>query len=153
MNDSPKNRRRSIRILFPRIQGRFLTLTLAVIGTSLVVHSALAVWSLTSLVDELPNDGELIQKRIVPIVLRDLGWAFVLTAPAFALLAMTALMAVIGPLYRMRSFLQRVLEGQHPEPCKLREGDEMQDLCMLLNQVTEPMRTRSSTSEEKREVA
>jgi hypothetical protein len=139
-----KNKRRLIRVLFPRIQGRFLTLTLSVIATSLLVHSALSVWSLTRLARELPSDGELVQERIVPIVLRDLAFAFVATAPAFALLAMAGLMGVIGPLFRMRRFLEEAVAGRHPEPCTLRQGDELQDVCKLLNTATEPLRARQT---------
>lgn len=137
-----KNKRRLIRILFPSLQGRFLTLSLAMVATSLLVHSALSVWSLASLARELPTDGDLVQERVIPIVLRDLTVAFLLTAPAFALLSMAALMGFVGPLYRIRGFLEAVVAGRHPEPCKLRQGDDLQDVCALLNQATEPLRAQ-----------
>lgn len=133
-----------IRVLFPRIQARFLTLTLAVIATSLLVNSGLVVWSLAGLARELPNDGALVQERIVPILLRDLVWALALTAPAFALLAMASLMGVIGPLFRMHRFLQAVVQGAHPERCQLRKGDELQEVCELLNRATEPLRAQQA---------
>jgi hypothetical protein len=139
---SSRDKRLPIRILFPRLQSRMLTFVLAAIGTSLVVHSLVSVISLTAAARALPSDGKELHAMIVGMLLRDLLLALVITAPAFALLAMAAFMRVIGPLYRMRVFLRAVVEGRQKEPCRLRRDDELQDFCELLNQVTEPMRNR-----------
>jgi hypothetical protein len=36
--------------------------------------------------------------------------------------------------------LKRVIEGQERGECRLRNGDELQDLCELINRATEPIR-------------
>jgi hypothetical protein len=35
-----------------------------------------------------------------------------------------------------------VADGAAPGDCKLREGDELQELCTLLNEATAPLRKR-----------
>jgi hypothetical protein len=147
---SAANRRLPVRILFPRLQSRLFTLVLAGIGTSLLVHTLVSVTSLTRAARELPNDGDALHSMIVALLVRDFVLAFALTVPAFALLGMAAFMRVLGPLHCMRMFLEKALRGQHPEPCRLREDDELQDICALLNRATEPLRARAAAEDVKR---
>jgi hypothetical protein len=154
MQASPrKNQRRPIRILFPRLQNRAFTLVLAMVGTSLLIHTLVSVVSLTRMAHSLPSDGKVLHGMIVGMLTRDFLLAFVITVPAFGLLAAAAFMRVVGPVHRMRTFLQGVVDGRETEPCRLRKGDEFQDICELINQATEPMRARSKDPEGTRQAA
>ena len=53
-----------------------------------------------------------------------------------------------GPVYRFSQFLRAVRDGQQVEPCRLRSGDELTDLCELLNQATEPLRKAAQEQSE-----
>jgi len=152
-DSSQKNQRRPIRILFPRLQSRLFTFVLAGIGTSLLIHTLVSVLSLTSVARSLPSDGQTLHGMIVGMLTHDFLLAFAITVPAFGLLAVAAFMRVVGPLHRMRTFLQAVVDGQQTEPCQLRKGDEFQDVCELVNQVTEPLRARSQAAPEARRAA
>ncbi len=145
-----KNQRRFIRILFPRLQSRLFTLVLAMIGTSLLIHALVSVMSLTRAAQSLPSDGKALHSMIVGMLTRDFLLAFVISVPAFGVLALAAFMRVIGPLYRMRTFLQAVVDGRETQPCRLRRTDEFQDICELVNKVTEPMRSRAQGSQDLR---
>ena len=56
---------------------------------------------------------------------------------------------VVGPLYRFRVYLTELAGGQRPGPCKIREKDELQDLCVLLNRATEPLRQSDAVPAER----
>ena len=45
-------------------------------------------------------------------------------------------------------FLNQVIRGEKPEPCRIRKRDELQDFCKLLNEVTAPLREQHESSEE-----
>lgn len=131
-----KNQRRAIRFLFPGLQSRFFTLALGGIGVSLALQAAVSATSLAALAKRLPSDGDLVQGEIVGLLVRDLLWSFALTAPVFGVFVLIALMKVVGPFYRMQRFLEDVIDGRRPEPCRLRKDDEFQEFCALLNRAT-----------------
>lgn len=131
-----KNQRRAIRFLFPALQSRFFTLALAGVGASLAIQAAVSAATLAALANRLPSDGEVVHGEIVGLLVRDLLWSFALTAPVFGLFVLIALMRVVGPFHRMQRFLEEVIDGRRPEPCRLREDDEFQEFCALLNRAT-----------------
>ena len=53
-------------------------------------------------------------------------------------------------------FLEAIERGDHPPDCELRRGDDLQELCQLLNRVTRPWRapvTRGAESNETSQAA
>jgi hypothetical protein len=46
-----------------------------------------------------------------------------------------------------------VADGAAPGDCKLREGDELQELCTLLNEATAPLRKREAQPAESERTA
>jgi signal transduction histidine kinase len=65
---------------------------------------------------------------------------------AGVLLPVTLLVAILvthrwcGPLYRMQTYLREVVNGENPQDCRLRTGDELVEFCALLNRATRPAR-------------
>ena len=88
-------------------------------------------------------DAVALQEEWMSILLSKLLIALALLVPLT--LAMGVLMThkIAGPLYRFEMFLNAVMDGEHPEPCRLRQNDELKDFCELLNEVTEPLRNGS----------
>jgi hypothetical protein len=41
-------------------------------------------------------------------------------------------------------YLTELASGANPKPCRIRDGDELQDLCELMNRATEPLRRTES---------
>ena len=64
--------------------------------------------------------------------------------PLTALVGVMTTFRVVGPLFNISRFLRRTLDGENPENCRLRGGDEYQELCELVNEVTAAMRRRAS---------
>jgi hypothetical protein len=52
---------------------------------------------------------------------------------------------IVGRSNRFRIYLTELAAGEHPEPCRIRKDDELQDLCELLNRATEPLRRAQPT--------
>jgi len=64
--------------------------------------------------------------------------------PLTALVGVMTTSRIVGPLFNISRFLQRTLDGHRPEDCRLRSGDEYQDLAELANRVTAPLRGRAA---------
>ncbi len=55
---------------------------------------------------------------------------------------------IAGPVYRFEKYLREVHEGTELRPCKLRKGDELEELCAIINIVTEPIRLKNANEAE-----
>lgn len=51
---------------------------------------------------------------------------------------------IAGPIYRFERFLSAVAEGRETQPCSLRRGDELRELCELINAATASARTANA---------
>ncbi|TWU26518.1 hypothetical protein Pla52o_03710 [Novipirellula galeiformis] len=79
------------------------------------------------------------------------GLLVILPIAAYDLLATTNRFA--GPICRLRGELQRLIEGQSPQPLNFRENDHWTDIAELFNQVREELlelRAQSSPDVEPR---
>jgi hypothetical protein len=54
---------------------------------------------------------------------------------------------IAGPIYRFEQYLRQVVKGEAEGPCRIRDGDELWDLCDLINQATAPLRMRHGEDE------
>jgi hypothetical protein len=73
--------------------------------------------------------------------------------PLTLLVGITSTHKVVGPLYRFRVYLTQLAAGERPAPCRIRQNDELQDLCELLNRATQPLRETKLAALPREEVA
>ncbi|MFT7485336.1 MAG: hypothetical protein ACI9F9_001184 [Candidatus Paceibacteria bacterium] len=123
-----------------------LKLTLVFLVTSGSMMSVLGYLVLSSL------DGRSVgETEILPLVMDPLLSAFwtAMAIMVFAtlLVGTLATFLVAGPLYRLETFLESVIQGEKPRDCKVREGDELTRFCELLNKATEPLRCEFKSSD------
>jgi len=133
------NRRRK-KLIEPRLQLRF---SLAFLSTALVLVMVQAItisFLLQRIADGLPNDGMLLQSKLPGILLASFVVTLVLLAPLSLAIGVRMTFPIVGPMYRFRVFLRQIVNGENPGPCRIREGDELQDFCALLNEATAPLR-------------
>ena len=60
---------------------------------------------------------------------------------------------IAGPIYRVQGYLERIARGEDPGPCRIREGDMLQDLCDRLNGAVEALREGRTADPDEPEVA
>ena len=85
-------------------------------------------------------DSAALQNEWISVLLTKLGIALLIFAPMTLALGIILMHRVAGPLYRFEQFLSAVVRGEHPNPCRIRKGDELVDFCELLNRFTTPLR-------------
>ena len=59
--------------------------------------------------------------------------------PVVTLIGIALTFRIAGPLHRFRLYLRAILRNEQAEPCRIREGDHLQDFCDLLNEATAPL--------------
>ncbi|HVS17315.1 MAG TPA: hypothetical protein VMT18_01855 [Planctomycetota bacterium] len=81
----------------------------------------------------LPSGGEYLVDALPGLLASAGGLAVIVLLPLTAGLGVLLTFRWAGPLYRMHVHLGAVVEGSAQGPCRIREGDELQELCGLLN--------------------
>ena len=85
----------------------------------------------------------------VPLPLEILLVSFGMLLPLTIAVGILVTFRIAGPVYRFEKYLKQVIDGEEVGPCRIRDGDEFQELCELINQATAPLR-EARTSEPKK---
>ncbi|MEW6071144.1 MAG: hypothetical protein AB1726_00935 [Planctomycetota bacterium] len=150
---NPHHNRRKKTFVMPEVQRSWALLLLFATATSLVAQAVLLMFLLTRLATTLPNDGDLVLANIQRTLFLALGLTFAFLAPFLVLVGVMVSFRVAGPLHRFESFLRQVIAGERPPDCRLRKGDQLGELCALLNRATAPLRQVDFADTEHREAA
>ncbi len=143
-----KNYRRKKKLIEPRLQLKFALIFVSTAGLSVLVQMIVLGHILSDLAASLPNDGVVLLSR-VPEALRNATlFTFALLAPLILVIGILSTFRIVGPMYRFREFLGKVIRGENPPPCRIRDNDDLQDFCELLNEVTAPLREGGEESDE-----
>ena len=136
---------RKKKLINPRLQLRLAAIFLFAAVLAVQIQAILVALTLSQLAERMPNDGPLILSELGSFVRWNLLLTFALLAPVMIGVGILATFQVAGPLYRFEQFLRAVRDGRQTEPCRIRKGDELQDFCVLLNEVTAPLREGAAT--------
>ncbi len=75
---------------------------------------------------------------VIQTLLRNLGICLLIILPLTTAVGILATFRLLGPISAIRRYLTALDRGESTGPLRLRKGDELQDLCELLNRVTRP---------------
>jgi hypothetical protein len=135
---------RKKKLINPGLQLRLVAIFLCAAALAVQAEAILITYMLTRLAERMPTDGSLLLAALPEFVRTNLLLTFAVLAPLTLVFGIVATYRIAGPLYRFEQFLRNVREGKQIEPCSLRKGDELQEICDLLNDVTRPLRSRST---------
>jgi len=137
--------KRRIRIIRPRLQ---LKLTLTFVGLTLLalmLQFIVFLRTMTGLAVSLPSDHNVLMDAVPEVLVQSLLLTFCVVVPLIFLVGVLLTFRIAGPVYRFEMYLKQILRGENPGECRLRQGDELNELCDLINQVTLPLREKLET--------
>jgi len=137
---------RKKKLINPGLQLRLVAIFLCSAALAVQAEAILITYTLTKLAEDMPNDGSVLLSQLPEFVRTNLLLTFALLAPLTLGVGIVATFRVAGPLYRFQQFLQAVKEGRQVEPCTIRKGDELHEFCVLLNDVTAPLRAKAQAT-------
>ena len=139
---------RRTRILVDRdLQLRFAMIVLLASTSAVFIQTALTSFMLGRMAEQLPNDGRAMMEGVPSALAFNAGATLAVTVPWLLFLALLGTFRVFGPMVGFRSFMRDVAAGRRSAPMKIRKGDHLQDVCDLLNEVTEPLRAEIADRE------
>ena len=141
-----QNRRR-IKLILPELQLRLIGTFAAIAALALVMQHLLFTFAMSEVAAALPNDGLVLMQLTSRFTGGLLLLALALFLPATFWIGVLCTFRIAGPLYRFERYLGDVARGERPPDCKLRRGDQLQDLCRAINDATRPVREGGTGAE------
>ncbi len=146
---TPIRHRRRIRLVRPRLQLRLMGAFLGVALLALTLQYLVFQRVLVEAAAELPHDGAALLVQTNGRLALVFGVTVLLLLPATFAVGLLVTHRLVGPIYRFEKYLAQVIAGETREPCRIRKGDELVELCELINRATEPVRQPSASTDER----
>jgi hypothetical protein len=134
--------KRRIKLIRPKLQ---MKLTLSFVGLTLLalmLQFMVFLRTMTSLAVSLPSDHDVLMDAIPEVLMQSLLLTFCVVVPLIFLVGVLLTFRIAGPVYRFETYFKQLLRGENPGECRLRKGDELNDLCGLINEATQPLREK-----------
>lgn len=150
--DRPFVKRRQ-RLIKSRLQLRVIGVFAGITLLAQLFQTLLVASQLASLAGSMPSGGQHLAEATPLLVGKALAISSLALLPLVLLVGISATFRLAGPLYAIDRFLRGVRDGERTAPLCLRHGDELQDLCTVVNEVTEPLRGRVEEARPERDAA
>lgn len=138
--------RRHFRIIRPTLQMRLVLTFIGISAFALLLQYTLFVRFAIELVAERASEDGLPLDDIGSRLMQIFSISFFLMLPLTFVVGVLATHKFAGPIYRFEQYLKQVIAGEKPADCKLRKGDDLQTLCTLINEATEPLRKQNASA-------
>jgi hypothetical protein len=132
--------KRKKKLIKPKFQLKVAAACLGIALMAVITLMILVNAAVLDFADKGWVDSAALQERWIGVLLTKLGIALAIFAPMTLALGVILMHRVAGPLYRFEMYIGQVVRGETTEPCRIRKGDELQDMCDTLNMLTQPIR-------------
>jgi hypothetical protein len=135
-----KNKHRKQKLIKPALQLRLIVVFACVACASAVIQAIMLNRTVMQLFEQVPEEANALLGMWPDVLLNNVLLTFALVAPVTLGIGILATFRIAGPVFRLEQHLKQIAEGKDPGPCRLREGDELQDLCEHLNAALDALR-------------
>lgn len=133
----PKKYKRKIKLIQPRLQLKLIGTFMGMSALAMLLQFLLITSRMSEVATRLPQDGMLFLREMQQTTLQVFLISFGMLLPLTFLVGVLVTFRWAGPLYRFKVHLTKIANGERPGTCRIREGDELQDFCTLLNRAIE----------------
>lgn len=133
---------RRIKIIRPRIQLRLVGSFVGLAALALLLQFLLLGQRLMATIQGLDGASGALADQVPRIILETLGFSGGILVPILFVFGILLTFRIAGPLYRFEQYLTGLARGEVTGPCKLRDGDELQSMCDLINELSAELRSR-----------
>jgi nitrogen fixation/metabolism regulation signal transduction histidine kinase len=94
--------------------------------------------------DKMATDGDTLLSELPGLLATNLVLTMVILVPVMIGVGIIVTHRIAGPVYRFETYLGQVARGEDVGSCRLREGDELQELCERINEAVSALRNGST---------
>ncbi len=122
------------------LQLRLVFTFVGLAALAMLLQALLFMALLSELAVVLPNDGSLVLERTNRLTFTVFGASALGFLPIIFAVGVLSTFRIAGPIRRFELFLEAMTRGEKPEDVRLRDHDQLEDFCDLLNRATRPLR-------------
>ncbi len=134
---------RKKKLIKPALQLRLAAIFTVTALAAVIIQAFTLHRSMMKVAEFMPNDGDLLRKIWPEVFRSSVTLTAILIVLTVYLVGVTITHSLAGPIFRFEEYLRGLRAGRSTEPCKLRKGDQLQELCSLLNDATASLRGKS----------
>ena len=139
-----KTHKRRIKIIKPRLQLKLVGIFIGLAALSVLLQSVLLAHRLTQLSTEIPSGGQYVVDALPGLISEILIFTCGLVLPLIFAVGVLITHRIAGPVYRFEQHLGAVARGEETGPCRIRSGDELGELCAVINEAVAALHERSA---------
>jgi hypothetical protein len=136
--------RRRIKLIKPRLQLKLVGVFVGLSALGFLLQSLHVGLRLSELAASVPEGGNYLMAVMPELPLEILLVSFGMLLPLTIAVGILVTFRIAGPVYRFEKYLKAVVAGEEAGPCRIRKGDEFQELCELINQATAAAREKNA---------
>ena len=139
---------------FPRpgLQMRLVTGFMALLAVGMSLQLVLLHGLIQRSTALFPGGGGALAEMMPELMLSAWFYSFACLMPLLLVFGLLFTFRVAGPISRFETYLRAVVNGETDERCSVREDDELQELCNLLNSAMDALRReREATRQDSEE--
>lgn len=102
---------------------------------------------LTSALAKIPKHGGDVAEQVPSMLLSVLLVSAIVVLPLMFCLGVVMTHKIAGPVYRFEEYLGQIARGEKVGPCRIRKGDELQELCKRLNSAIAKLRSEANLTD------
>lgn len=136
----PKKYRRRRKLIKPRLQLKLVFTFAGISMLAFLLQYLLLARELTQFASRLPSGGDELMAGAPQMLTQVLLTSFGVLLPVIFTVGIFVTFRIAGPVYRFEQYLGQIQSGEAQTPCKLRDGDELNELCEVINAATKPLR-------------
>ena len=103
-----------------------------------------SIMSLSSLME---SDGDILLAELPSLLFSNLVLTLGVLLPMMLLVGILITHRIAGPIYRFERHFESIARGDEPGVCRIREGDELHELCELINEAVETLKEQREAEE------
>lgn len=130
---APVQFKRKKKLVNKPLQLKLIGVFVAIGMTCALFQIVLVNFGLLEVAKAAPTGGEVILARARGMMLNNVMWTIGALVPLMTCVGLILTHRVAGPAYRMTQHCRAIAEGGPVRPCKIRQDDELQDLCDAMN--------------------
>jgi len=136
MNHKRKERRK-VKLIKPRLQLKLIGVFLGLSALGFLLQALHVAFRLSELASTMPDGGAQLMSVLPELPIEILVFSFGMLLPLILAVGIFITHRIAGPVYRFEQYLGEMARGEAKGPCRLRKGDDLQDLCEVINQAVE----------------
>jgi hypothetical protein len=146
-----RKERRKIKLIKPRFQLKLIGVFVGISALGFVLQSLHVAFRLSDLAASMPEGGASLMAVMPELPIEILIFSFGMVLPLTVAIGIFVTHRIAGPVYRFEQYLSSLARGEYLGPCRIRRGDELQDLCAIINQAVESLREEQEGASEETE--